>query len=109
MAETVTMTDHEKIRDWAAARMGSPAIVDVSAEGGTQPLLRIVFDQAAYQDQDRPERAPNTGGVELVEWSDWFEIFDRNQLALVVATDRPGVRENFHELIRRDRDTSPRS
>lgn len=102
MATTVTMTDHEKIRDWAAARMGSPAIVDVSTEAGTQPMLRIVFDQAAYQDQDRPERPPNTGGVELVEWDDWFRIFEESQLALVVAADRPGVRENFHELIRRE-------
>ncbi|MGI6856642.1 hypothetical protein [Mesorhizobium sp. 1B3] len=102
MASTVTLTDHEEIRDWAAARMGSPGVVDVSAESGTQPMLRIVFDQAAYQDQDRPERAPNTGGIELVEWNEWFEIFDRNQLALVVAVDRPGVRENFHEIIRRD-------
>lgn len=103
MATTVTMTDHEKIRDWAAARMGSPAIIDVSAEGGTQPMLRIVFDQAAYQDQDQPERAPNAGGVELVEWDEWFAIFDRHGLALVVAEDSPGVRENFHELIRRDK------
>ncbi|HWK64712.1 MAG TPA: hypothetical protein VNS34_07210 [Rhizobiaceae bacterium] len=102
MARTVTLTDHEEIRDWAAARMGSPAIVDVSAEAGTQPMLRIVFDQAAYQDQDRPERPPNTGGVELVEWNEWFEIFDKNQLALVVAIDQPGTRENFHEIIRRD-------
>jgi hypothetical protein len=37
-----------------------------------------------------------------VEWNEWFEIFDRNQLALVVAVDRPDVRENFHEIIRRD-------
>lgn len=102
MASTVTLTDHEKIRDWAAARMGSPAVIDVSAEGGTQPMLRIVFYQAAYQDKDRPERAPNAGGVELVEWDEWFEIFDRNRLALVVGADRPGVRENFHEFIRRD-------
>lgn len=101
MAETVTLTDHETIRDWAAARMGSPAIVDVSAEPGTQPLLRIVFDQQAYEDNDRPERPPNAGGYDLVEWDDWFEIFDREQLALVVAKDVPGVRESFHEIVRR--------
>lgn len=47
---------------WAAARMGAPAVVDISAEGGTQPMLRLVFDQAAYQDQDRGERPPNMGG-----------------------------------------------
>jgi len=104
MADTVTLTDHETIRDWAAARMGSPAIVDVSPEPGTQPMLRIVFDQAAYQDQDRAERPINAGGVELVEWSEWFEAFDKAQLALVVAADRPGIRDSWHEFIRRDGD-----
>ena len=101
MAETITLTDHEAVRDWAAARMGAPAVVDVSPAGGTQPLLRLVFDQAAYQDQDRGERPPNAGGYELVEWDEWFEIFDREQLALVVMEDQPGVRDSWHEIVRR--------
>lgn len=102
MVETRILTDHEEVRDWASARMGAPGVVDVSIEGGTQPMLRLVFDQAAYEDQDRPQRPENAGGVELVEWDEWFHIFDENQLALVVAQDAPGVRENFYELIRRD-------
>ncbi len=101
MTETVTLTDHDAIRDWAAARMGAPAIVDVSAASGTQPMLMLVFDQVAYQDQDRAERAQNAGGRELVEWSDWFEAFDKAELALVVAADRPGVRDSWHEIVRR--------
>jgi hypothetical protein len=102
MADTVTLTDREAVRDWAAARMGSPAVVDISVEAGTQPMLRIVFDQAVYQDQDRAERPVNAGGVELVEWSEWFEIFDKENLALVVAADRPGIRDSWHEFVRRD-------
>lgn len=102
MAETVTLTEHEAIRDWAAARMGAPVVVDISAEGGTQPMIRLVFDQAAYQDQDRADRPPNAGGFEFVEWDEWFKIFDEQELALVVARDRPGIRENFHEIIRRE-------
>ncbi|HTV70782.1 MAG TPA: hypothetical protein VMF90_19820 [Rhizobiaceae bacterium] len=101
MAETVTLTDREAIRDWAAARTGAPAIIDSSPQGGTQPVLRIVFDQAAYQDQDRAERPPNAGGVEFVEWGEWFDEFERQQLALVVAKDIPGRREQFHEIVRR--------
>lgn len=101
MAETITLTDHEAIRGWAAARMGAPAIVDVSPEPGTQPLLRIVFDQQAYADYDQPERPPNAGGYDLVEWDEWFRLFDEQELALVVARDVPGRRENFHEIIRR--------
>ncbi|MBD0416530.1 hypothetical protein [Oryzicola mucosus] len=99
---SVTLTDHEAVRTWAAARMGSPAIVDISPESGTQSMLRIVFDQAAYQDQDRPERPPNAGGYDLVEWDDWFEIFDREQLALVVPDEVPGGLDSSYEMIRRD-------
>lgn len=100
MADTVTLTDHEAIRDWASARMGFPAVVDVSPAGGTQPMLRLVFDQAAYQDQDRAERAQNAGGYELVEWDEWLRLFDEAKLALVVGQDRPGHRDNSYEIIR---------
>jgi hypothetical protein len=101
MADTVTLTDHEAIRDWAAARAGSPAVVDVSPESGMQPMLRIVFGQQAYADNDRPERLTNAGGYELVEWDAWFRLFDENALALVVAKDQPGLREASYEMIRR--------
>jgi hypothetical protein len=101
MADTITLTDHDAIRGWAAARMGFPAIVDVSAEPGTQPLLRLVFDQQAYEDNDRPERPQNAGGYDLVEWDEWFKLFDEHELALVVAREVPGQRENFHEIVRR--------
>lgn len=98
---TVTLTDHEAIRDWAAARMGAPAIIDTSPESGTQAQPRIVFDQIAYQDQDRADRPQNAGGWDLVEWSEWFEVFDAAELALVVAEDRPGIRDSWHEFVRR--------
>ncbi len=101
MADIIELTDHEDIRNWAAARMGAPAIIDASAEGGTQPVLRIVFDQAAYQDQDRAERPQNAGGFELVEWDDWFKIFDDAGLALLVARGTPGRKDSFHEIVRR--------
>ncbi|MER9329460.1 hypothetical protein NKJ26_13175 [Mesorhizobium sp. M0152] len=102
MADTIPLTDHDAIRSWVAARAGFPAIVDVSPEAGTQPMLRLVFDQRAYQDQDEPERPINAGGYELVEWDEWFRLFEEQQLALVVAADQPGRREDFHELVRRD-------
>ncbi len=101
MVETVTLTDHEAIRDWAAARAGAPAVVDISPEAGTQPMLRIVFGQEAYEDVDRPERPANAGGYDLVEWDEWFKLFDEARLAMVVATDEPGRREQFHEFVRR--------
>lgn len=101
MAETITLTEHEAIRDWAAGRSGFPAVVDVSAQSGTQPLLRIVFGQQAYQDVDRAERPPNAGGFELVEWDEWFKLFDEQKLALVVGKERPGVHESSHQIVKR--------
>lgn len=102
MSETVTLTDHEAIRDWAAARAGFPVIVDVSPAGGTQPMLRLVFGQHAYQDQDQAERAANAGGYELVEWDEWFQVFDEQNLALVVGKEVPGRRDSYHEIVRRE-------
>lgn len=100
MAETITLTDHQAIRDWAAARAGFPAIVDVSPEAGTQPMLRIVFGQEAYEDDDRPERPPNSGGYDLVEWDEWFRLFDEEKLAMIIEEDVPGKREQFHRIVR---------
>lgn len=102
MTETVTLTDHDAIRDWAAARAGAPAVIDVSAASGTQPMLRLVFGQQAYQDQDRADRPVNSGGIELVEWDEWFKLFDEAKLAMVVAKDVPGRRDSFHEFVRRE-------
>ncbi len=102
MAETVTLTDHEQIRDWAAARAGFPAIVDTSAASGTQAMVRLVFGQHAYQDVDRADRPQNAGGYDLVEWDEWFKAFEAAKLALVVAAEQPGRRDSFHEFVRRE-------
>ena len=47
MARQQILTDHNAIRAWAAARMGVPAVVDVSSQPGVQPHLLIAFDQVA--------------------------------------------------------------
>lgn len=100
MAETRTLTDHDEIRDWAAARAGKPVISDPAPgmdEG--RPVLRIAFGQHAYRDTD--EGADHIGGNQIVEWDDWFEEFEKRELALVVSVDVPGQRDEFHEIIRR--------
>lgn len=101
MAETVTLTEHEAVREWAAARAGFPAIVDVSPESGTQPMLRIAFGQHAYADNDQADRPVNAGGYELVEWDEWFKLFDELELALVVEAEQAGRREQYHQLVHR--------
>jgi hypothetical protein len=103
MAATRTLTDRDEIRDWAAARMGSPAISEASPSvGGDDPILSIVFGQASYQDQDRGADASIAlGGREIVEWDEWFKIFEEKQLALVVSEEVPGRKDSFHEIVAR--------
>ncbi|MFD2259553.1 hypothetical protein [Chelativorans composti] len=100
MTDTLTLTDHDAIRDWAAARAGQPAMSDAApALQDAQTVLRIVFGQHAYQDTDTGPDRPD--GVTIIEWDDWFRIFDERGLALVVADEPPGSRSEWHELVRR--------
>ncbi|MCB1425239.1 MAG: hypothetical protein R3D65_03905 [Zhengella sp.] len=101
MAETRMLTRHGEIRDWAAARAGMPAMVPaVPSAGQMSPVLRIMFDQQAYTEVDEAHDRPQAvGDVEIVEWSEWFDEFDRQNLGLVVAEDQPGQIDSFHELV----------
>lgn len=107
MTETRTLTDREEIRDWAAARMGSPAFIDQSSipGGSPDPILTILFDQHAYQDRDEgPDPLPSAGGVELSDWDEWLSRFEQEELALVVAKEEPGRKDSFFEIVRRGSD-----
>lgn len=100
---TRMLTDHDEIRDWAAARAGAPAISEASPSvGGDDPILSIAFGQIAYQDQDNgADHSTAIGGRELVEWSEWFRLFDERGLGLVVSEDVPGRRDSFYEIVAR--------
>ncbi|MHC1548726.1 hypothetical protein [Phyllobacterium sp. K27] len=104
MAETTLLTDHQAIRDWAGARSGVPAIRDAAdLIGVTEPILMIKFGQEVYKDNDETgsDRPDELGSSRLVEWDEWFDLFDRKQLALVVSTEIEGQRDEFHELVRK--------
>ncbi|HVW57778.1 MAG TPA: hypothetical protein VHC00_19050 [Rhizobiaceae bacterium] len=101
MVETRTLIDHEEIRDWAAARMGVPAFGDPPTSEDVDPELLILFGQVAYEDEDYGADRPISEAPELVDWDDWFKLFDKHSLALVVAKEEPGRIDQFHELIRR--------
>jgi len=103
MAETRTLTGREEIRDWVAARAGFPAIRQpVPSIASDEPTLALVFDQHSYEDQDSgADRPPSMGGLDQVEWDEWFALFEERGLALVVNEDIDGVRENFHEIVAR--------
>lgn len=102
MTETIILTDHDEIRDWAAARAGRPAIQEGISAIDSEPVLRLVFGQHAYADNDWQDRSGTRGGLELVDWDEWFDLFDERKLALVVSKDLPGRHDQFHEIILRD-------
>jgi hypothetical protein len=89
-AQTNTTTDHDEIRRWVEQHGGKPAIVrgTKDGEGG---VLRIDFPGGAGEDE-----------LEPVSWDEWFEIFDRNNLALLYQEKKAdGEDSTFFKLVRR--------
>ena len=99
MSETSRMTDHQDIRDWAAARTGRPAITQVpTGTGETTQALSLVFGQQGIHDTDEN----NTDATELremVEWDAWFEVFEREELVLLVPN--ADVIDDDYQLLKR--------
>jgi len=89
-----TTTDHDFIRQWVEERGGWPARVKGTQRGSDDAgLLRIDFP--GYSGQDRLER---------IDWDDWFQGFDENQLALLHRDMRhgDGDLDRFNKLVTRD-------
>ena len=101
MAETRDITDHQAIREWAAARQGRPAMNSIPT-GGTGPdreVLHLLFGQHTLMESDDDTATEN---LRLVEWDDWFAVFERESLALNVPNEPDGVVTETHSLVRRD-------
>jgi len=64
-------TDHEEIRRWVEERGGNPAVVKGTESGGSA-MLRI--DYPGFSGE---------GKLEAIEWEEFFEIFDENNLAFL--------------------------
>ena len=87
MAETTT--DHDEIKSWAEERGGEPAAVaDTLSDGKKGALLRIKF-----QDED---------DLEVIEWDEFFEIFDQNELAALLQDEtKDGSTSRFVKFVNR--------
>ena len=97
MAEMKAITDHQEIREWAEARNGKPALRQPPPIVDDQdPVAVLVFGY-------RPEMVPDVDNpselLEIVEWDEWFEIFESHHLALMVPVS--GVIDETHHLVRR--------
>lgn len=84
MASAITTTDHNEIRAWVERNNGHPARVRGVGGDGDVGILRIDFDE----EEDSLER---------IDWDEWFDAFDENQLALLHAPD-----SRFNKLVSRD-------
>lgn len=85
-------TDHDEIRRWAQERGGRPARVRGTGSSNDPGLLRIDFPGYAGEES-----------LDEISWDEFFEKFDRNNLALVIQESTAGgEKSNFNKLVSRD-------
>ena len=94
---------HEEIRQWAEGRAGSPMMMDVPDVTGTRTLLQMTFGQHALNADHNEGPDPLEEAYQLVGWDEWLAEFDRQNLAIRVRDEIPGVLDNDFEFISRDR------
>ena len=88
MATAQATTDHDEIRSWVEGRGGHPARVKDTGSRTDPGVLRIDFPGFSGEDT-----------LEEIEWDEFFEWFDRNNLAILLS-DEKGNR--FNKLVSRD-------
>lgn len=77
MSTAKTTTNHDEIRKWVEKRGGHPALVSATESSGGG-LLRIDYDEPGGNDDIRLRR---------IGWDEFFQIFDRNELAFLYDPD----------------------
>ena len=86
---TQMTTDHVTIRRWVEARHGMPAQRRAARDDGA--ALQIIF----------PEReAPSS--VMPMDWTRFFEEFERNELAFVHEQDLGGEASYYNRFVKRE-------
>jgi competence ComEA-like helix-hairpin-helix protein len=87
------VTDHDFIRSWVEERGGWPARVKGTGRSkGDTGMIRIDFPGFSGSDS-----------LERIEWDEWFEQFDANELAFLHRDMRhsDGELDRFNKLVRR--------
>jgi len=74
MAQAIRTIDHEEIQDWVEARGGVPSVVEGTHDESGSGILRVDF---GLEDES----------LEEIEWSEFFKIFDGNDLAFMYEED----------------------
>jgi hypothetical protein len=98
MASAQPIVDHDRIREWAEERGARPACVKGTGGRGDTGMIRLDF--------------PGYSGAESlrrISWEQWFDAFDRNNLALIVQNKTMrGQQSNFNKLVSRDANGAPK-
>jgi hypothetical protein len=90
-SQTKTTTDHDEIRSWVEEHSGRPVIVRDTRDDEGGGVLRIDFPGGAGEDELKP-----------VSWEDWFEVFERNDLAFLYQEQKSGGGDStFFKLVQR--------
>jgi hypothetical protein len=89
-SETNQTTDHDEIRQWAEAHGAEPATVRGTSQEGAG-VLTLDFPGGAGEDR-----------LEHISWDEWFEKFDRENLAFLYQERKSsGEDSTFFKLVRR--------
>src|SRR5688500_385271 len=85
-------TDHDEIRRWAEERGAQTECVRGTGDADDIGVLRLYFP--GYTGEDK---------LEHIEWDEWFEKFDEQELALLYQEETAGgEKSNFNKIVSRD-------
>jgi len=86
------LTDHDEIRSWAEERDARPSAVQRTHTDDSVGIIRLDFP--GYSGEN---------SLEEIEWDEWFDKFDDNNLALIVQDQTAGgEKSNFNKIVSRD-------
>ena len=86
------LTDHDEIRRWAEERDAQPACVH--GTGSEEDVGMIRLDFPGYSGET---------SLEPIEWDEWLQKFEDNNLALLVEDETAGGEQrNFNKIIGRE-------
>lgn len=88
MASAQKTQDHETIKKWVEERGGRPAVVKETQNSGRGAgVLRVKFD-------------PNEEDLQEVDWNDFFDTFDENDLRFLYQAESGGQDSRFFKFVR---------
>jgi hypothetical protein len=86
------LTDHDEIRRWAEERDARPSAVQKTHTDDNVGIIRLDFP--GYSGEN---------SLEEIEWDEWFDKFDDNNLVLIVQDQiAEGETSNFNKIVSRD-------